>query len=78
MSNIHCPEYHAFLEQLKRARLDAGMTQAQVAEALGLTQSAVSKCEGGERRIDPIELKRLANLYGKSITFFFMSGSSKA
>lgn len=78
MSNIHCPEYQALLEQLKRARLDAGMTQAQVAETLGVTQSAVSKSESGERRIDPIELKRFADLYRKPITFFFTGRSSKA
>ena len=78
MSNIHCPEYKALLEHLKRARLDAGMTQAQAAEELGLTQSAVSKCESGERRIDPIELKRFADLYRKPITFFFVSRHSEA
>ncbi len=77
MSNIHSPEYRALLERLKLARRAAGLTQAQAAEALGVAQSAVSKSESGERRIDPIELKRFAELYRKPITFFFDGGSCK-
>ncbi len=30
----------------------------------------VSKIETGERRIDPLELQELADLYGKPIQFF--------
>ena len=48
----------------------AGLTQAQVAEKLGKPQSYVSKVESGERRIDPIELARIASTYGKPISFF--------
>jgi hypothetical protein len=33
--------------------------------------SYVWKPEGGERRVDAVELKQFAKLYGVPITFFF-------
>ena len=58
------------LSRLRQARLDAGLTQAQVAEKLGVRQTLVSKVELGERRIDPIELRRFAELYGRPLDWF--------
>lgn len=70
MSNIHSPQYQYFLQRLKQARIDAGFTQVHVASSLNLTQSVVSKCESGERRVDVTELQRFAQLYQKDISFF--------
>ncbi|HMI85610.1 MAG TPA: helix-turn-helix transcriptional regulator [Polyangiaceae bacterium] len=64
MSSIHSAEYRRLLERLREARRKAGLTQVQVAKALKQTQSFVSKCEAGERRIDAIELQAFAQLYG--------------
>lgn len=58
------------LARLRQARLDAGLTQAQVAAALGKTQAFVSKCELGERRIDPIDLADFARIYNRQLTYF--------
>jgi transcriptional regulator with XRE-family HTH domain len=58
------------LRRLRAARLDAGLTQAQVAELLGTTQAFVSKCELGERRIDPIDLVDFARLYRRPLNHF--------
>jgi len=69
-NSIYTKEYQAFLERLKQARLDAGMTQVEVAKSLKQQQSYVSKCESGEKRVDVIELMRFAKLYGKSIDWF--------
>lgn len=66
----HSPRYRAFLAKLRRARQDAGLTQADVAKALHRPQSFVSKCESGERRVDVTELEDFARLYGKRIDFF--------
>jgi len=55
---------------LKQARLDAGMNQVDVAQALGKHQSYVSKCETGERRVDFIELLDFASIYKKPIEYF--------
>lgn len=53
------------------ARRQAGLTQVQVAKRLGRPHSYVSKCELGERRVDVIELRQLAKLYRKSMSFFW-------
>lgn len=62
--------YRRFLDRLRQARLDAGLTQAEVAERLGRPQSYVSKSESGERRVDVVELAVFAELYGKPIAYF--------
>lgn len=52
--------YNTFIELMKRARRDAGMTQQQVADALKAQQSYIAKFERGERRLDLIEFLDLA------------------
>lgn len=44
-----------FRELLKEFRIAKNLTQAEVAERLGLPQSYVSKYETGERRLDFVE-----------------------
>ena len=63
MKSIYSGEYQKLVEKLKQARLSAGLTQKEVARKLGKPQSFVSKVESGERRLDAIELKFLAELY---------------
>ena len=46
------------------------MTQVKVARQLRRTQAYVSKCESGDRRVDVVELKAFAKLYGKSVSYF--------
>ena len=64
------PRYREFLARLRAARLEAGLTQTEVAGGLGKPQSWVSKCEGGERRVDVVELERLADLYHRPLSYF--------
>jgi transcriptional regulator with XRE-family HTH domain len=70
MRSVHSPRYRLMLERLRQARGDANLTQVQVAAALGRTQAFVSKCELGERRIDPIDLADFASVYRKPLEFF--------
>ena len=70
LRSVHSRRYRAVLERLKEARLGAGLTQAQVADALGRPQSFVSKCESGERRLDVVELEGFAELYDKPLDYF--------
>ena len=70
MNSLHSPEYRRFLRKLRQARIDAGLKQTEVAATLGVPQSWVSKCESGERRVDVVELKRLATLYKKKLEWF--------
>ena len=66
----HTAAYDRFLVKLRQARLEAGLTQKQVATSLGKPQSFVSKIEAGERRLDIVEAGMLAGLYGKSLEYF--------
>lgn len=68
--SIHTSERAVFVKRLKRARVEAGLTQTQVAKKLGCTQSWISKIELGELRVEAIWLNRLAKLYGKSVAYF--------
>lgn len=68
--SIHTKEYAYFVERLKKARLDAGLTQVQVAKKLKRQQSYVSNVENGEQRVDIVELTRFAKLYSKPIDYF--------
>lgn len=56
--------YALFLKQLKEARKRAGITQERLAEVLGETQSFVSKCERGERRLDIVEVRAFCSALG--------------
>lgn len=51
-------------EILARARESRGIRQSVVAERLGLPASHLSKIENGTRRLDPIELVRIAEAIG--------------
>jgi transcriptional regulator with XRE-family HTH domain len=63
----HSPRWKLMCRRLRDARKRAGLKQAEVAAALGTTQNFVSKCETGQRRIDPIELADFAALYGTTL-----------
>ena len=78
MPSIHTARYRQFLHLLRAARLDAGLTQAEVAAKLRKPQSFLSKCESGERRVDVIELEMLAGVYRKPIGYFLPGRLSKA
>ena len=70
MKSLYAPEYRHMLTKLREAREKEGLSQAQVAAHFSRPQSFVSKCESGERRIDPTELKRFAALYGRPVSYF--------
>lgn len=56
--------------KLRQAREEAGLTQRDAATALGIPQSTISELENGQRRLDMVELKVLAGLYGKPAASF--------
>ncbi|NOY35413.1 MAG: helix-turn-helix transcriptional regulator [bacterium] len=67
---ITTKEYADFIKKLKKARLDAGLKQIEVAKKLKRPQSYISRVESGEYRLDILEVKRFANLYKKDISHF--------
>lgn len=62
---MHTARYDALRTLLLEARERAGMTQMEVAKALGRPQSYVSKYEHGDRRLDLIEFLEVAEATGQ-------------
>lgn len=60
---IHHKDYCDIINVLKAERRRLGLSQSDVADALGMTQSEVSKIETNERRVDVLEFKSLLALY---------------
>lgn len=67
---IRTKEFAALVQKLIDARHEAGLRQIDVAKKLKRPQSYVSRVESGEYRLDILEVKRFAKLYGKDISYF--------
>ena len=68
--SIYTDEYAAVLRLLKAARKKSGVTQIELAERLGQTQSFVSKVERGDRRLDIVQLRTILLEFGASLPDF--------
>ena len=55
-----------FFENLKDARISAGLSQKEVAEQLGVAKSSYSLYESGKREPDVDKIKKLAQILGVS------------
>jgi transcriptional regulator with XRE-family HTH domain len=67
---IHSAEYAIFLKVFRDVRRKSGLTQIDLAGKIGESQSFVSKCERGERRIDLIELRAFCDAFGVTLREF--------
>ena len=67
---IRTKEYARFIMKLQKARFESGLRQIEVAKKLKRPQSYISRVESGEYRLDILEVKRFAKLYGKSVNYF--------
>jgi transcriptional regulator with XRE-family HTH domain len=56
--------------RLREAREYLGLSQDEVAKYLGIPRTALSHIESGQRRIDALELKKLALLYKRPVAYF--------
>lgn len=61
-------EEFAWIDALIKARVNAGITQAELAKRLGVSQPAVAKIESG-KNVGIKTLKRYAKAMGYSLTF---------
>lgn len=68
--SVYSKDYKDVIERLKTARIKTGLTQQEVADKLGKPQSYISKIESGERRLDVVEMKKLAQIYKKPSSYF--------
>lgn len=76
MGNMAELSSHVLGERLKTARKNAGLTQKQVADYLGVSVPQISYWENGQREIDLSSLSKLADLYGYSLSWFLGSDIS--
>ncbi len=57
-------------ERLRDARKYLGLKQEEVATYLKIPRTALTDIENGQRRVEALELTRLARLYRQSIGYF--------
>ncbi len=60
-----------YCEKLITLRRNRGLTQQQLADALMLSQSMISKIERGITRLDPMLAIRFADFYNVSLDYLF-------
>ncbi|MFZ2031905.1 MAG: helix-turn-helix transcriptional regulator [Vitreimonas sp.] len=64
VASLHGESYAAFVRLLVERRKVSGLSQQDVADALRWPQSFIAKIEKQQRRIDAVELIRLAAAVG--------------
>ncbi len=65
--SLYSEQYQQLCLLLRELRRGAGLTQVEVAARLEVPQSFVSKYESGERRLDVIELRHVAEAVGTTL-----------
>lgn len=66
LKTIHQPKYLEIIALLIKARKDKGLTQVNVAKALGKPQSYIAKIERCERKLDVLEFLDLCGILEKN------------
>ena len=57
-------------DRLRIAREYVGLKQEEVAQHLNIPRSALSNIEAGQRKVEALELSRLAKLYQRPLSWF--------
>lgn len=68
--SIYTPDHQRLCLKLRRLRSERGLTQGELASALGVNQTFVSKYERGERRLDLLELREVCLSLGVTLVEF--------
>lgn len=63
--------HRALIAFLTQKRKDAGLSQSELAKALGEYQSFVARMESGQRRVDVVEYENLAKILKFDVYEFF-------
>lgn len=64
------PDRQTLGESLRQAREYVGLKQEDVARHLSIPRSALSHIEAGQRKVDALELTRMARLYQRPVSWF--------
>jgi transcriptional regulator with XRE-family HTH domain len=57
-------------KRLREAREYLGLSQDDAAAALGISRPAITNIESGTRKVEAVELDKLAQLYGRPVQYF--------
>ena len=68
--NIRLNQQKKLLVLLRGVRIEAGLTQSELASRLGTDQTFISKYESGERRLDILELREVCQVIGIDFVAF--------
>lgn len=69
-SSLHRADYQVFLDVLRDMRVQAGLTQEAMAQAIQRNQTFVSAIERGEWRADLLQVKDMCDVCGVSLPEF--------
>jgi Zn-dependent peptidase ImmA (M78 family)/DNA-binding XRE family transcriptional regulator len=61
-------------QRVADARIEAELTQAELAATIDLDRTAVAKIEAGTRRVSAVELARIAAALGRPLDWFLVEG----
>ena len=73
--SVDKPERVEVGQRLRSARETLGLTQEDVASALGVQRTSVIAMEAGKRNVTALELRRLARLYRRDVAWILGEGS---
>ncbi|MBL8811921.1 MAG: helix-turn-helix transcriptional regulator [Planctomycetaceae bacterium] len=68
--SLHTDDYSVVVALLREIRKTAKLTQVELAEALGQSQSFVSKYENGDTRLDILQLRTVCQTLGTGLPDF--------
>ena len=68
--SLHTDQHRTLCELLRELRIEAKLTQVQMAEAIDEPQSMVSRVEVGQRRLDILELRQWLAALDMSLPVF--------
>lgn len=63
---------YQIIENIVKARIEAHMTQTQLSEVTGITQSDISKIENGNGNPSLKTLRKIAHAFGKKLKIEFV------
>jgi Zn-dependent peptidase ImmA (M78 family)/transcriptional regulator with XRE-family HTH domain len=70
MERVRLKDWGEVGARVATARERAGFTQRELGDRLGLSRSAVTRIELGQRRLDALELAQIADALGRSVEWF--------
>lgn len=68
--SIYTDEFAVLVALLRETREAAGLTQVELAQKIGTSQSFITKMEVGQRRLDMIQLRTVCHALGTTLPDF--------